>query len=131
MADRASVDQLFEWAARELKHVDILVNSAGVNVPKRLMADLAPENWDLLMEVAQARLHDGIVAIESARQRRAEQRLLTRIGSRGRNVPRPKCRGQREAQPAEHEEMDHCPPAHHPSPFALGAYQIGEVQARS
>jgi NAD(P)-dependent dehydrogenase (short-subunit alcohol dehydrogenase family) len=51
VADRTSVDALFEWATRELGHIDILVNSAGVNVPKRLMADLAPENWDLLMEV--------------------------------------------------------------------------------
>jgi NAD(P)-dependent dehydrogenase (short-subunit alcohol dehydrogenase family) len=51
VADRKSVDALFDWALRELKQIDILVNSAGVNVPKRLMADLTPENWDLLMEV--------------------------------------------------------------------------------
>jgi NAD(P)-dependent dehydrogenase (short-subunit alcohol dehydrogenase family) len=51
VADRKSVDALFDWADRELKHIDILVNSAGVNVPKRLMADLSPENWDLLLEV--------------------------------------------------------------------------------
>src|SRR5687768_8069827 len=51
VADRESVDALFDWAEGELKHVDILVNSAGVNVPKRLMADLTPENWDLLMDV--------------------------------------------------------------------------------
>jgi NADP-dependent 3-hydroxy acid dehydrogenase YdfG len=51
VADRQSVDHLFDWAAKELGAIDILVNSAGVNVPKRLMADLSPENWDLLMEV--------------------------------------------------------------------------------
>jgi NADP-dependent 3-hydroxy acid dehydrogenase YdfG len=51
VADRASVDRLFDWADRQLKQIDILVNSAGVNVAKRLMADLTPENWDLLMEV--------------------------------------------------------------------------------
>lgn len=51
VADRSSVDALFNWAAGELKQIDILVNSAGVNVPKRLMADLTPENWDLLMQV--------------------------------------------------------------------------------
>ncbi len=51
VAKRGSVDTLFAWADRELKQIDILVNSAGVNVPKRLMADLTPENWDLMMEV--------------------------------------------------------------------------------
>jgi NADP-dependent 3-hydroxy acid dehydrogenase YdfG len=51
VADRQSVERLFDWANRELKQVDILVNSAGVNVARRLMAELTPENWDLLMEV--------------------------------------------------------------------------------
>lgn len=51
VADRESVDRLFDWAGRELGQVDMLVNSAGVNVPKRLMAELTPENWDLLMNV--------------------------------------------------------------------------------
>jgi NADP-dependent 3-hydroxy acid dehydrogenase YdfG len=51
VADRESVERLFDWATRELKQIDILVNSAGVNVAKRLMAELTPENWDLLMEV--------------------------------------------------------------------------------
>ena len=51
VADRASVDKLFAWAGKELGQIDILINCAGVNVPKRLMADLAPENWDLLLAV--------------------------------------------------------------------------------
>jgi NADP-dependent 3-hydroxy acid dehydrogenase YdfG len=51
VADRNSVQRLFDWAGRELKQIDILVNSAGVNVAKRLMAELTPENWDLLLEV--------------------------------------------------------------------------------
>lgn len=51
VAKRDSVDGLFAFAEKELKKIDILVNCAGVNVPKRLMADLSPENWDLLMDV--------------------------------------------------------------------------------
>jgi NAD(P)-dependent dehydrogenase (short-subunit alcohol dehydrogenase family) len=51
VADRASVDDLFVWAEKALGRVDMLINSAGVNVPKRLMMELAPENWDLLMSV--------------------------------------------------------------------------------
>jgi len=45
------VDKLFAWAARELGPIDILVSSAGVNVAHRKMAELTPENWDLMMRV--------------------------------------------------------------------------------
>lgn len=51
VADRDRVARLFDWAARELGHIDILINSAGVNIPKRSMAELDPEHWDLLMRV--------------------------------------------------------------------------------
>ena len=51
VADRESVARMFEWADRELGPIDILVNSAGANVPKRSMDQLSPENWDLLMDV--------------------------------------------------------------------------------
>ena len=51
VAKRDSVDQLFDWAAGTLGKIDILVNSAGVNVPKRLMMELMPENWDLMMDI--------------------------------------------------------------------------------
>jgi len=51
VADRKSVQDLFAWANGELGQIDILVNSAGVNVPKRSMEELTPENWDLLLSV--------------------------------------------------------------------------------
>ena len=51
VADRDSVAKLFDWATRELGDIHILVNSAGVNLQKRSMADLAPENWDRLLRV--------------------------------------------------------------------------------
>ncbi len=48
VADRDSVGQLFDRANRELGRVDILIHSAGVNVQKRSMEELAPEDWDRL-----------------------------------------------------------------------------------
>jgi NADP-dependent 3-hydroxy acid dehydrogenase YdfG len=51
VADRQSVEELFGWAGEHLGQIDILVNSAGVNIPKRLMSELIPEHWDLLMQV--------------------------------------------------------------------------------
>ena len=51
VADRASVKALFDWAGRELGRVDILINSSGVNVPKRAMAELAPDDWDKILQI--------------------------------------------------------------------------------
>lgn len=51
VANRDDVARLFEWAEGELGKVDILINSAGINVPNRAMDELTPENWDKLLEV--------------------------------------------------------------------------------
>jgi NAD(P)-dependent dehydrogenase (short-subunit alcohol dehydrogenase family) len=51
VADRASVSELFIWAHQALGKIDILVNSAGVNTPKRSMAEMSPEAWDMVMQV--------------------------------------------------------------------------------
>ncbi len=51
VACRDSVKDLFDWANSELGQIDILVNCAGINVVKRTMEDLAPEDWDKLMQV--------------------------------------------------------------------------------
>ncbi len=51
VADRASVEKLFAWTDKELGRIDILVASAGVNFPKRTMADMAPETWDQTMNI--------------------------------------------------------------------------------
>lgn len=51
VADRASVDDLFRWADKSLGKVDILVSNAGINTPKRIMADMSPETWDEVMRI--------------------------------------------------------------------------------
>jgi NADP-dependent 3-hydroxy acid dehydrogenase YdfG len=51
VADRASVAQLFQWARGKLGRIDILVQSAGVNVPKRSMNELSPEDWDRVLAI--------------------------------------------------------------------------------
>jgi NAD(P)-dependent dehydrogenase (short-subunit alcohol dehydrogenase family) len=51
VADRNDVSQLFAWASQELKSIDILVNSAGVNIKTRQMAEMAPEQWDYVMGI--------------------------------------------------------------------------------
>lgn len=51
VGDRDSVTEMFAWAARELGAIDILVNSAGINVQKRTMTDLNPDDWDRLLQI--------------------------------------------------------------------------------
>lgn len=51
VADRADVGRLFEWAREHLGSIDILVNSAGINVAKRSMAELDPADWDRLIQI--------------------------------------------------------------------------------
>jgi NAD(P)-dependent dehydrogenase (short-subunit alcohol dehydrogenase family) len=51
VADRADVGRFFRWAERELGKIDILVNSAGVNIKKRTMADMDPAEWDRVMAI--------------------------------------------------------------------------------
>lgn len=51
VADRESVNQLFAWAEQSLGPVDILVNSAGINVRDRSLAQMKPEEWDQVLAV--------------------------------------------------------------------------------
>ncbi len=51
VSDREQVAALFKWLQTELGPVDILVNSAGINVRHRLMANLTPEDFDRIMAV--------------------------------------------------------------------------------
>ncbi|MCA8996635.1 MAG: SDR family oxidoreductase [Planctomycetaceae bacterium] len=51
VADRAQCEELINWATEKLGKIDILLNSAGINIVKRKIAELAPEDWDKLMQV--------------------------------------------------------------------------------
>ena len=52
VADRGEVGRTFEWLdGQGLLPLDILVNSAGINVARRRMADLDPADWDRMLAV--------------------------------------------------------------------------------
>lgn len=51
VADRSQVNELVAWIKAEFGPVDILVNNAGINVLKRKISELAPEDWDAIMQV--------------------------------------------------------------------------------
>jgi NAD(P)-dependent dehydrogenase (short-subunit alcohol dehydrogenase family) len=51
VAEMASVERLFAWAAKELGPIDILVNSAGVNIKNRMMGNMPPDEWDRVLRI--------------------------------------------------------------------------------
>jgi NAD(P)-dependent dehydrogenase (short-subunit alcohol dehydrogenase family) len=52
VANRSDVMELFAWLDRQWgRPLDVLVNSAGINVARRSMAELDPEEWDRVVAV--------------------------------------------------------------------------------
>ncbi|HBU58383.1 MAG TPA: oxidoreductase [Verrucomicrobiales bacterium] len=52
VGDRPSVKALFDWASQTFdRRLDLLVNCAGINVPKRSMGELSPEDWDKVLNI--------------------------------------------------------------------------------
>ena len=71
VADRASLDDLFAWFDSEVGPLDLLVNAAGLNVPKRAMAELSPEDWDTVLRVNLTGAYDCLrLALDRMRPRK-------------------------------------------------------------
>lgn len=51
VTDRQQVAGLFEWLAGEVGPIDILVNSAGINVGNRMLANMDPADFDRVMGI--------------------------------------------------------------------------------
>ena len=50
VTDRRQVAALFDWLAQEVGSIDVLVNSAGINVGNRMMANIDPADFDKIMQ---------------------------------------------------------------------------------
>jgi len=51
VSDRADVQRLFAWVDDQLGSLDILVNSAGINVRRRKIGELDPADWDRMLAI--------------------------------------------------------------------------------
>ena len=51
VTDRNSVAELFSWFDQEMGDLDILINAAGINIAKRTMLQLEPEEWDKVINI--------------------------------------------------------------------------------
>ena len=71
VSDRANLDALFSWFNEESGDLDILVNAAGINVPKRSMAELSPDDWDAVLKVNLTGAYDCLrMALDRMRPRK-------------------------------------------------------------
>ena len=51
VADPESVKAFFADIREQVGDVDILVNSAGINIQKRTMAEMSPEDWERVLSI--------------------------------------------------------------------------------
>ena len=51
ITNRTQVAELFKWLGEEIGPIDILVNSAGINVANRKMANIDPKDFDKVLSV--------------------------------------------------------------------------------
>lgn len=63
VANRVSVNQAFAWAAKELEPIDVLVNSAGINIKNRMMGNMPPEEWDRVLTVNATGVYNCMYAV--------------------------------------------------------------------
>ena len=80
VANRDDVSRLFEWAAEAIGRIDILVNSAGINVKKRAVKDLAPEDFDRLISINCTGAYNTIHAV-LPQMRKHQDGLIININS--------------------------------------------------
>ena len=63
VADREAVNALIAWVNSNLGQVDILLNSAGINIVNRTMEKLDPADWDKLIQVNATGAYNCIHAV--------------------------------------------------------------------
>lgn len=51
VTDRESVKSFMNFAREKFTSVQVLVNSAGINIPERSIKDLKPQDWDRLIAI--------------------------------------------------------------------------------
>ncbi|MFC1757667.1 SDR family oxidoreductase [Planctomycetota bacterium] len=51
VGDRDDTTSLVDWAIETLGRIDVLVNSAGINIKNRTMAEMTPDQFDQVMTI--------------------------------------------------------------------------------
>ncbi|MEO7413682.1 MAG: SDR family oxidoreductase, partial [Opitutaceae bacterium] len=84
--DRAQLAELMRWTTEQAGAIDILVYCAGVNVPKRTFAEIAPEDFDRVMSINATGAFNSIHAVLPAMRARKSGLILNVISLGGLRV---------------------------------------------
>jgi NADP-dependent 3-hydroxy acid dehydrogenase YdfG len=77
VTDRTSVAALIRFAEKELRQIDIVVNSAGVNIKRRTMAETDPADWDRVMAINATGVYNVMREVLPAMQQRRDGLIVT------------------------------------------------------
>ncbi|MCC9601339.1 SDR family oxidoreductase [Stieleria sp. JC731] len=80
VADPESVKAFFSAVKSHFGDPDILVNSAGINIQKRTMAEMVPEDWDRVMQINASGAYRCIYEVLPAMRERGDG-LVVNISS--------------------------------------------------
>ena len=86
ITDRGQVSRLFQWLGDELGPVDILVNSAGINVANRMMSNIDPADFDRMMEINTTGTFNCIHAVLPAMRKKGAGLIVNIVSLAGKHV---------------------------------------------
>jgi len=86
ITDREQVSKLFEWLGIEFGPVDILVNSAGVNVGNRMFSNINPDDFDRVMEINTTGTFNCIYAALGVMRRKGSGLIVNIVSLAGKRV---------------------------------------------
>jgi NAD(P)-dependent dehydrogenase (short-subunit alcohol dehydrogenase family) len=86
VSDREQVNSLFAGLADELGPVEILINNAGINVPKRMMADLDPAEFDRILAINATGTFNCTYAALPAMRKRGEGLIVNIVSIAGKRA---------------------------------------------
>lgn len=86
ITEREQVSQLFQWLGDELGPIDILVNSAGINVGNRMMSNIDPADFDRVMEINTTGTFNCILAALPVMRQKGSGLIVNIVSLAGKRV---------------------------------------------
>lgn len=86
VGDRAAVDALAADLLGRWGRVDVLVNNAGINVQKRRLAELSPEDWDTVVRINLTGAYNMVRAVLPAMRKQGDGLIVNVSSMAGKRV---------------------------------------------
>jgi NADP-dependent 3-hydroxy acid dehydrogenase YdfG len=86
VSDRTDVMKLFAWFKEQLGTPDMLVNSAGINIPNRQFSTLGPDDWDHMLAVNATGAFNCIFAVVPEMRKRCSGLIINISSTAGKRA---------------------------------------------